>query len=84
MNEFNPNHPVTIKMRDQWHKIAAIMLFKSGKDTMTITMGDLEAWEILYPGGAIVIEDKKEGLVLRIVDERKAEEIVRKEGGLPL
>lgn len=41
-DEWNPNHPVTREMRDQWHKIAAILMLKFGKDDVEITTADIE------------------------------------------
>jgi len=42
MSELNPNHGVTIEMREQYHKLLAFVIWKSGSDRLVITAADLE------------------------------------------
>jgi hypothetical protein len=81
--EANPNHPVTAKARENWHKLAALVLFKSGKERITITIEDIKA---LQASGKrnIVVHDTPEGLHLFLVDDAEGERLARKEGGLPV
>lgn len=37
MSEINPNHPVTQEMREQWHKIVALMMVHFGIKEFRIT-----------------------------------------------
>lgn len=84
MSELNPNHPVTREVHEQWHKIAAIMLHKMGRQKLRITIADLQAWEREYPGGGIVIKANNLDIELWLVDADQARELSRKEGGLPV
>lgn len=84
MSEINPNHPVTQEVREIWHKIAALMLHKSGKKEMTITIADLQAWERDYPNGAVVIKANNFDFRLWLVTAEEGEKLAREEGGLPV
>jgi len=84
VSELNPNHPVTREVHEQWHKIAAIMLHKMGRQKLRITIADLQAWEREYPGGGIVIKANNLDIELWLVDADQARELSRKEGGLPV
>lgn len=77
--ELNPNHKVTQDIHDHWHKIAALLMSKFGKDHVIITMDDIDN----LIGSSIVIEEKNNELHLSIVDKKTAIELVKKEGGLP-
>ena len=82
--ELNPNHPVTSAMHDQWHKIVALLLHKSGEDETVITVEDIERFgRSDKVNGAVVIKEAQDGLHLRIVAADEAERIARREGGLP-
>lgn len=84
MAELNPNHPVTREVHDLWHKIAALMLHKSGKKEMRITLADLQAWEREYPNGAIVIKANNLDFHLWLITQEEGADLARKEGGLPV
>ena len=66
MSELNPNHPVTKEMREQWHKIVAVLLVKFGKSEIEITEKDIEA---LTSGGekAVVADTRNNKFVIRLV-----------------
>lgn len=83
--EANPNHPVTQQMREQWHKIVALLLHKFDLGEVIITTDDLKALMVDYDGGmpAVVCHDKADGLHLRIVDEAEGLQLAKREGGLP-
>jgi hypothetical protein len=81
--ELNPNHPVTQEFREQWHKLCAIMLFKSGQSTMQITSGDIE--QFASSGRAnITMRAKGDVIVLSLVGDAEAKRLAREEGGLPI
>jgi len=42
--ELNPNHPVTTEVREQWHKLCALVILKSGVRDVTITAQDIDAF----------------------------------------
>jgi hypothetical protein len=39
--ELNPNSPVVQKTRDQWHKLCALVMLKTGNDEMEIFTDDI-------------------------------------------
>lgn len=81
--ELNPNHKVVRQAHDHWHKIAALIMVKLGKTELQITMDDVRKLE----GGNtnIVLDARGESetgiLTVRIVDDKTAAELARKEGG---
>jgi hypothetical protein len=85
-HELNPNHPVVNEMREQWHKLAAVLLFKfrGAGGSALITTHDLERFAAELPGGAIVCDTRGgTAITLRLVDAEEVERLARKEGGLP-
>ncbi len=83
-NELNPNHPVTVEVREQWHKLCAIALHKLGVSELEITSADICAFaEALGEGAAIVADARNHRLILRLVNGAEAARLARKEGGLP-
>lgn len=82
--EINPNHPVTQEVHDLWHKIAALLVYKTGNKEMTITLADLKAWERDYPDGAIVIKANNLDFRLWLATAAETEKLAREEGGLPV
>ena len=82
MNELNPNHPVTQAMHEQWYKLCAILLFKSGKTELQITADDIERFA---RSGLcnIVNHVKNEKITLRLVSDAEGTRLAREEGGLP-
>ena len=79
-SELNPNHPVAAAMRTEWHKIAALLLAKTGNGHVVITEADLQ---LIPPGGGIAIQELPDGLHLRLVDQVTAQRLARENGGLP-
>lgn len=66
--ELNPKHPVTEKMRSEWHKIAALLLYKSGATSCTISVADLE--DFTASGIAnIVVKPVGDVLHISLVDD---------------
>jgi hypothetical protein len=85
LSELNPNHPVTESVREQWHKFAAVLIFKQlgAKGSIVITFADLEAFAAALPNGAVVCDTRNNVITLRLVDSDEAERLARLEGGLP-
>lgn len=82
MSEFNPNHPVVISARDQWHKFCAILMHKSGRENVEITSDDINTFMGLNK--SIVIDARNDRLFLRLMDNQEAMKLAREEGGLPV
>ena len=79
--EVNPNHPVTQFARENWHKIAALLMQRLGADEVEITIEDVE--RLSARGVSIVIQDKNERLFVRLIGNAEAERLAREEGGMP-
>jgi hypothetical protein len=81
--ELNPNHPVVRKAHDHWHKIAAMIMVKLDLKELQISMDDLK--KISAGNINIVLDARNESqtgcLTVRIVDDKTAAELARKEGG---
>ncbi len=84
--ELNPNHEVTNKMRDQWHKIALLLMMRMGETHVVITVDEIEKMAMAPPDEAlaITIHEERDGLHVEIVSFRDGMELARKEGGLPI
>ena len=83
MPELNPNHGVTNEFREQWYKLCAIVLFKSGAKSIQITAADIDRFA--NSGVAnIVCAPKGDTLTLKLVSDKEATRIAREEGGLPI
>lgn len=81
--ELNPNHKVVQQARDHWHKIAALIMVKLGKSELEITPADVD--RIACGNVNIVLDARGEAqtgiMRIRIVDDKTAAELARKEGG---
>lgn len=82
MSELNPNHPVVVETRDQWHKLAAILMQKMGRVEVEIFPRDVENLGNNQKG--IVIDCRGGKFVLRLVPMQEGERLAREEGGLPV
>lgn len=84
-HELNPNHPVVQEMREQWHKLLAIVMTDFGVEEIEITPQMLEDFQALYGEGAAVVADTRGGkLTIRLVRGDEAARLAREEGGLPV
>lgn len=80
--ELNPNHPVTKKVHDHWHKIAALLMLKFNQTDVEITLEDLD---LLGDNEKAVLMDERGGkCFIRIVSMAEGERLAREEGGLPV
>ena len=84
-NELNPQHPVTREMREQYHKLLAIAMWKFGLgDSIEITSDDIERFVAAHPGGInVTIEpvrtvDDPQGktMKIRVVDDVEAKRLL--------
>ena len=81
--ELNPNHKTVRQAHDQWHKIAALIMMKLEKTEIEISMEDVL---ILTKGDINIVldargEQETGKFKIRIVDDKTANELARKEGG---
>jgi hypothetical protein len=82
-NELNPNHGVTREVREQWHKLCALVLFKTGETQVQITADDIDRFA--NSGLAnITVRPKDDTLTLALVSDKEAVRLAREEGGLPV
>lgn len=79
--ELNPSHPMTEAMHDQWHKIVALLMQKSGQKHIEISVSDVEM--LARNPSAVSIQTKGEKIILDLVPFAEAERLAKKEGGLP-
>lgn len=80
MSELNPNHPVVNNIRDQWYKLAAILVNRTPGGKTVITLDEVQR----MAGKAITIKETKFGIELAIVSMEEGERLARQEGGLPV
>lgn len=84
MVEINPGHPVTDGLREHWFKLLAVVLHKYRRELplpVSISTHDLADFEAAWEGmGVLVAEEKDDRILLRIVDEKEAHMLARKEG----
>lgn len=80
MSELNPNHPMTQAIHDQWYKFCALIMSKYDLHNVIITMDDIHK---LGSDKCLAVQEKLDGLHIRLIDLEEAEELARKEGGLP-
>lgn len=78
--ELNPNHPVAQALHNQWHKLAALLMFKLEVDHVVISAADIAQ---IGSGLGIAAQEKPDGIHLTLVDMATAHAIARREGGLP-
>ncbi len=78
--ELNPDHPVTGAMRGQWHKLAALLMHVLSPDhAVVITPSVIEAFARDRAGHAVVADEQKEGLIIRLVDRQEGDRLVARE-----
>jgi len=83
MTELNLNHPVTREAHDNWHKIAALILWRLGKKRFIITPD--EVYKAFKEDLNITVRFSDEvGIELTLVDSKEADRLARQEGGLPI
>ena len=83
-DELNPNHGVTSEMRDQYHKLLAIIVGLGYGGATTITVADLERFTEQWPDAAIIVHSHADCIELRLVTREEGDQIAREHGGLPV
>jgi hypothetical protein len=80
--EINPDNPVTQAVRDQWHKLLGLVIWKYGgkelPEVPMITGADVEAFAKAFEGRGmptILAHDRADGLRLRLIDEEEGRRI---------
>lgn len=79
--ELNPDHPVTNEMREQWHKIVALLMMQRGETEVEITLQEIQAMTLAVEPQAVVIEEKGDRLLLRLVSMAEAQRLASLGGG---
>ena len=84
MVELNPNHPVTREVHEHWHKVVALMMVHFGLKEFRITKEMIAS----MPHDLAVAFDVRAiqggDAVVRLISMTEAEDMARKEGGLPI
>lgn len=83
MDEINPNHPTSAGLRDQWHKLVALLIWKYELGHVVLSPEDLERMFEEHPDSVVVAEDRRDGIHLRLVTREEGERLARAAGGLP-
>lgn len=76
---FNPEHPVTKAMENNWHKIVALMMLKLGLKEMIFTEEEID--ELAKTPSAVAIRMKTHSIELHLMSEEEGARLARKEGG---
>lgn len=74
IDELNPNHPVTAALREQWHKLCAVLVHKTGKREVVVTGEDLEALTRMFGGEmpCLLAHTRADGIYLSLLPESEA------------
>lgn len=81
--ELNPNHEVTKKIHDHWHKIAALIMHKVGVKHLSISEAEIKAWANRPELDSIVIRDTGKSLEISLVPPEEGKRLAELHGGLP-
>jgi hypothetical protein len=81
----NPNHPVMKEIENQWYKLCAILIHKSGETSIEITPADIQALSDMFGGEApAIIADARGGAFkLTLMPISEGIKLGTMEGGLP-
>ncbi len=79
--ELNPNHPVTMESRDQWHKIVAILMLKFGVTEVEITVDDVMGLAERLDGTCVVLHPVGKKMFVRLVSMEEGQRLAREAGG---
>jgi hypothetical protein len=77
--ELNAEHPTTSKLHDQWVKIVAILLHKSGLSEFVITPQDIEQLAASDKLPTVMADDQPDGLHLKLIGKDEAEQLMREQ-----
>jgi len=80
--EYNPNHPVTREVHDQWHKIVALIMLHFGITEFRLTDDMIRN----MPRDIAVVFDSRKAMgdaVVKLVSMSDAIKMAKNEGGLP-
>lgn len=83
MEELNPNHPVTARMRDEWHKVVALLLHKYELGHVVLTGEDVQRFGAEHPDSVVMLFDRDDGIHLKIITRAEGERLAAEHGGLP-
>lgn len=75
--ELNPRHGTTKAMREQWHKLLAIVMHKQKTKHVVLKVEDIMAVQ----GLNITVQELTDGIHLRLVDDATANKLAKQHGG---
>jgi hypothetical protein len=81
--ELNPNHPVVIESREQWHKYCALIMHKLGKTELEIYPADVDGFTSSGKTN-IILHAHKNSVTIKLVSDAEGEKLAREAGGLPI
>lgn len=76
--ELNPNHPVTASLREEWYKIAALLMIQFGQAHVEITIEEIE--RLAANPSAIAVQMKTGRIILDLVSMAEAERLAKQAG----
>jgi len=81
MHTGNTQHPVSVALESQWHKLLAILMLRDYDGSVDISSADVSR-AIEEPGGINITAREVDGAIqLRLVSDAEAERLVETEGG---
>lgn len=80
-DEFNPNHPTTRAIHDNWHKIAAFILWKLKVKSLSFSLADIDA--MAKEDMVIILHDHRDCLEVRLMPREEGEKLAKEHGGMP-
>lgn len=82
--ELNPNHAATRAARENWHKIAAMLMRKMGKTEVVISLEEIANFtaDASQAKNITIRFDDNIGIELKLVDDEEAGRLAREQGGL--
>ena len=80
-DEFNPNHPVVKAAHDNWHKIAAFIMWKLRVKVLSFSIADIDA--MAKEDMVIVLHDHNDSLEVKLMPRLEGEKLAREHGGMP-
>jgi len=78
--EFNPDHPVTEAIHDNWHKLCASVMHKLGREKVTISIADIEEFAALPEMPVMLCHDHDNVIDLILLPESEARKMAAKQG----
>ncbi|MDP1795900.1 MAG: hypothetical protein Q8K78_00385 [Planctomycetaceae bacterium] len=80
--ELNPNHAVTQELREHWHKIAALLMWKLRQSKVTITIEDIGVFDAVPDASmpTIIVHYHKDSMDILLMPIEEAQRYAAKLG----